>query len=216
MTTVSRRIGFTIDEERAHTWTHLLGVLFIIVAGPVLLFLASIGSRMFISVVIYVITFLGVFAASARYHYAKDPAKKDFYRKIDHIAIYFFIAGSNTPYLLGFSGYSFAWIFLIVMWLLVLIGFLYKWFAMSWPDWISLIYYLLMGWLGVVTVYVIFDRIDPITFLLLLVGGIFYTIGTYFYRRDFIKWYHFIWHVLVLLAAITHYAALSYQLLLSS
>lgn len=215
MTIISRRIGFTHDEERVHTWTHLLGVLFIMIAGPILLSCAPIGSRLFLSLLIYIATFLGVFAASSKYHHSKHDIEKDFYRKIDHIAIYFFIAGSNTPYLLGLSGYKFAWVFLVGMWVLVMIGMIYKWFAMNWPDWISLVYYLLMGWLGVVTVYIIFDQIHSITFALLLLGGILYTIGTFFYRKDFIKWYHSIWHIFVLLAAISHFAALSYQLSVS-
>jgi len=215
VTIISRRTGFTIDEERVHTWTHLLGVIFILIAGPLLLSYAPLGSRMFLSILIYVATFLAVFGASSRYHSSKQDKEKDLYRKIDHIAIYFFIAGSNTPYLLGFSDYKFAWIFLVVMWVLVMIGVVYKWFGMNWPDWISLVYYLLMGWLGVVTVYIIFDQINPITFALLVLGGILYTIGTFFYRKDFIKWYHSIWHVFVLLAAIAHYAALSFQLSVS-
>ncbi len=215
MTTIQRRIGFSQDEEYVHTWSHLLGVAFIMVAGPILMLSWELSLWMYAGLFIYVLTFLGVFSASALYHHTVEKSKKDHFRKADHIAIYFFIAGSNTPYLLGFSDHGSATLFLALMWLMVLFGLVYKWFSFELPDWVSLLYYLIMGWLGVVTVYLISDHVDGYTFSLLLLGGILYTIGTFFYRRDFIKWYHTIWHILVLLAAITHYAALFYQLNLS-
>ncbi len=207
-----RRVGYTLDEEQAHAWTHFAGIVFIILAGPLLIWRNNLGMEMNIGLIIYVLSFLGVFLASTLYHYTRNRRFKSRLRRIDHIAIYFFIAGSNTPYLLGLANHSFANFFLAVMWILVGIGTIYKLFEIQMPDWISLLYYLIMGWLGIITILLVANQVEWLTFTLVLTGGILYSIGTYFYHRDFIKWYHTVWHVLVLMAAVTHYAAIYYQL----
>lgn len=208
---VKHESTFGIDEEHMHFFTHLLGVLFILFFGHYLWNAEDLTPRLQWGLFIYLITFLGVFSASAVYHfhYFKDHRKQ--LRKIDHSAIYFFIAGSNTPYLLGFTeGYS-GMIFLVLMWMLVAVGLLIKWLEIQLPDWISLIYYLFMGWLGVVTMYLIFNEIQLATLLLVIAGGALYSIGAYFYRFDHRKWYHSIWHIFVLSAAVTHFIAIYLQ-----
>ena len=204
-------VSFSPEEERMHFWTHLLGVLFVLVFGPILIFKGWHSSSLLSGLLVYSITFLGVFVASSLYHREMDLERKKQWRKADHIAIYFFIAGSNTPYLLEYSQGSSGWFFLAGMWSLVFIGLYLKLGFVKVPDWISLIFYLLMGWLGVVTVYLIFDAVMPLTFMLIVAGGILYTIGAYFYSRDINKWFHTIWHVFVLLGALVHFVAIYHQ-----
>lgn len=203
---------FEADEEQMHFFTHLLGVLFILFFGHYLWSTDDLTPRLQWGLSIYFITFLGVFLASSAYHlhYFKDHKKH--LRKIDHSAIYFFIAGSNTPYLLGFTDDYSGVVFLVLMWMMVIVGLLIKWLEIQLPDWISLLYYLFMGWLGVVTMYLIFHEIQPATLMLVIAGGLLYSIGAYFYRYDHRKWYHSIWHVFVLSAAVTHFFAIYLQI----
>jgi hemolysin III len=200
------------DEEHMHFFTHLLGVLFILFFGHYLWNAEDLSPRLQLGLMIYLFTFLGVFLASSAYHlhYLKDH--KTQLRKIDHSAIYFFIAGSNTPYLLGFTDGHSGLLFLILMWTLVAFGLIIKWMEVKMPDWISLIYYLFMGWLGIVTMYLIFHEIQLSTLILIIAGGLLYSIGAYFYRYDQIKWYHSIWHLFVLGGAITHFLAIYWQI----
>ena len=205
-------ITFHADEEHMHFVTHLLGVLFILFFGHYLWSSEELAPRLQIGLIIYLCTFLGVFLASSAYHLHYFKEHKNRLRKIDHSAIYFFIAGSNTPYLLGFTDGHSGLLFLVLMWSLVAFGLLIKWLEVKIPDWISLIYYLFMGWLGVVTMYLIFHEIQTATMILIIVGGLLYSIGAYFYRYDQIKWYHSIWHLFVLGGAITHFGAIYWQI----
>ena len=204
-------VSFSREEERMHFWTHVLGVLFVLIFGPILIIKGWHSSTLFSGLLIYSLTFLGVFMASSLYHLEKHTERKLKWRKADHIAIYFFIAGSNTPYLIEYSQGTLGWIFLIGMWSLVLLGFYLKLGYVKLPDWISLIFYLLMGWLGVVTMYLIYDAVKPLTFLLIVLGGVLYTIGAYFYSKDVRKWFHTIWHIFVLLGALVHFMAIFHQ-----
>lgn len=199
------------DEERMHFYTHILGVFFILFFGHYLWKSDGLPPRLELGLFIYLLTFLGVFLASSAYHFHYFKDHRQSLRKLDHSAIYFFIAGSNTPYLLGFTeGYS-GIIFLTLMWMLVVVGLVIKWLELQLPDWMSLLYYLFMGWLGVVTMYLIFHQIQVATLVLIIAGGVLYSIGAYFYRYDQKKWYHSIWHLFVLSAALTHFLAIYLQ-----
>jgi hemolysin III len=205
-------LGFDPDEENLHFITHLLGVIFILFFGHLLWMSSQMSTSLQIGVGIYLTTFFLVFFASAIYHHHFFKTRRRQLRKLDHIAIYFFIAGSNTPYLLGYSQEIEGLGFLITMWGLVFFGTVIKWLELRIPDWISLLYYLFMGWLGIVTMYLIFSELKTSAFILIIIGGLLYSIGAYFYKKDYIKWYHSIWHVFVLFAAISHFAAIYLQI----
>ncbi len=211
MSTPVKGRSYDIGEERWHAFTHMLGVVFIVMAGPLLLSMGShLPHRM--ALWVYLLTFVFVFAASATYHFAPDGRTKRLLRRVDHIAIYFFIAGTNTPFLVHFGDQRVGTFFLTLMWLLVLFGTWYKLAAWGKYPWVSLVFYLSMGWLGIVTLYLIFPEVRWTTLWLIILGGLLYTAGVYFYRRDHKRWYHVIWHLFVLLAAISHFGAVYFQL----
>ena len=199
-------------EEKAHFWTHLAGVIFILIAGPILLTLDMSSISLRIGVVIYILSFLGVFGASSLYHYNKIPSLKSKLRAADHIAIYLFIVGTNAPLLLGFADHGIGWFFLGFMYALALLGIFFKLKGIKNRNWISLAFYLLMGWLGVYTIYLVYPKLHLFTFIMVAVGGLLYSIGTYFYRHDHKVWFHTIWHIFVLLAAVAHFSALAWQI----
>ena len=202
---------FSIEEEVVHFITHFFGVLFMIMLGNYLWTKQGISTGLNIALWIYLITFISVFLVSSIYHSQIFNDQRRQWKKLDHISIYFFIAGSNTPYLIEYSTSELGILFLVLMWLLVAVGAYIKWQEVEIPDLYSLVFYLFMGWLGVVTVYLIYPNLEKYTFVLILIGGILYTIGTYFYHRDYKKWHHSIWHLFVLCAAMTHFGALYIQ-----
>ncbi|NND34275.1 MAG: hypothetical protein HKN76_16945 [Saprospiraceae bacterium] len=204
---------YSPDEEQMHFITHLAGVIFILLFGHLLWVSSQLSPALQIGIAVYVVTFFIVFCASSIYHHHYFEKHRKQLRKLDHIAIYFFIAGSNTPYLLGYSQGISGILFLFLMWSLVIFGSWVKWREVKIADWISLLYYLFMGWLGVVTMYLIFNEVKTNTILLIVLGGLLYSVGAYFYKNDSIKWYHSIWHVFVLCAAISHFAAIYLQIL---
>lgn len=151
-------LEYGVDEEKMHFITHFVGVLFILLFGHFLWSSSQLTIALRVGIGIYMSTFFMVFLASSIYHHQYFKSHKRHLRKIDHIAIYFFIAGSNTPYLLGYTESISGTIFLALMWSLVLFGTFIKWREINIPDWISLIYYLFMGWLGVFTMYLFLMR----------------------------------------------------------
>lgn len=207
-------MAYSLAEEKFHARSHLLGVALILVMTKPLLDVAPTRQAQ-IGLWVFVLTFFMVFAASSIYHASTNPSWKRRLKKIDHISIYFFIAGSNTPYLWSVSDHPLARHFLAVMWLIVGLGTIYKWMEWDKIAWISLLIYLTMGWLGLITLYLIFQVVATGTIIFIIVGGCFYTIGAYFYHYDDLKWYHSIWHLFVLFGALTHYAAIFHQLKVS-
>jgi hemolysin III len=199
-------------EEKAHFWTHFVGVIFILVGGPILLSQDVDSLSLRIGIIIYVISFLGVFGASSLYHFNRNPNLKAKLRAADHIAIYLFIVGTNAPLLLGFADHNIRWFFLGFMYALALIGIIFKLRKIKNRNWISLAFYLLMGWLGIYTIYLVYPKLHLFTFIMVAVGGLLYSIGTYFYRNDQKIWFHTIWHIFVLLAAVAHFSALAWQI----
>ncbi|MCL4121112.1 UNVERIFIED_CONTAM: hypothetical protein GTU68_005485 [Idotea baltica] len=201
---------FGRDEERLHFATHFAGVLFVVLFGWRLWSAPGLTPNLQLGIGIYLVTFFVVFLASSFYHLTVLDRHRRLLRKLDHISIYFFIAGSNTPYLLGY-GDDTGIVFLCLMWGLVLFGTIIKWFEIHLSEWLSLVFYLFLGWLGIVTVYLILDSLSLASIFLVVLGGVLYSVGAYFYRHDTIKWYHGIWHLFVLAAAGCHFLAIYWQ-----
>ena len=126
------------------------------------------------------------------------------FQKLDHISIFYLILGSYAPVclvtLLDFSGTA---IFLIVL-ILALIGTIFKVFSTARFEKVSLLLYILMGWLIISDISTLFSLIPIQAKILLAISGLSYTIGTLFYKSNK-KYAHTIWHLFVLLGSITHY-----------
>ena len=135
----------------------------------------------------------------------KIPNLKNLLRTLDHISIYYLIAGSYAPLcLITLYDHSGLEIFLIII-LIMLAGTIFKLFFTGRFDKISLYLYLIMGWLIVVKIKTLISLISAQGLVLIVCSGLLYTIGTYFYSSKKIKFSHSIWHLFVLGGSITHY-----------
>lgn len=155
---------------------------------------------------IFVISIFLMFLISCLYHSMKyETGQKTVFRILDHCFIYVAIAGSYTPIALcvieGWQGI----LILILQWAMVLAGVLYKSLAKkSYPK-ISLTIYLVMGWVAILFIPVLLQKANPILMFFILLGGIFYSAGTFFYKKQYDKkYYHMIWHLFINIGAITH------------
>ena len=165
-----------------------------------------------ISLLIYGISLIQMFSASAIYHLIKgEPNTLRALRKFDHSAIYILIAGTYTPIFYNlFSGF-WQWGFLLVIWVLALIGVGVKIFVINAPRWVTAGVYLLMGWLSIIAVGEILQVLPLGGLLCLVLGGIFFTLGAVIYitkRMDFfpgVFGFHETWHIFVILGCLTHY-----------
>ncbi len=202
-----------IKEEKINTLTHGAGLLFALLFLPIIIgYSKDQEISIFVGVLIYSFCFLSLFLASTIYHATVHPRKKYLLQKLDHIAIFFMIAGSYTPFVIKGLGGQSQWIFLISVWLIVLFGTLYKIFFFGKYERLSVLIYLVMGWLLIFQIRAFWENLPIESILLIVIGGIAYTSGIYFYNRDHKKYYHSIWHLFSLSGSIFHFGAVCWIL----
>lgn len=168
-----------------------------------------------VSVLVYGISLILMFAASATYHMTiSTPKLIAILRKVDHAAIYLLIAGTYTPFCLtAFSGF-WKWGLLSIIWALALIGVGIKVFIIRVPRWVNAGVYLIMGWLVIAAIGEMLKTLSPLTINWLIIGGVIYTLGAIVYitkKLDFrpgIFGFHEVWHVFVIIAAAAHYISI--------
>jgi hemolysin III len=198
----------TIQSKQEELWnvlTHGLGAV-IYLAGFVFL-LFNFNSELVspIYVVIYGLSLILLFSASTIYHYATNPSYKRHLRKLDHISIYVLIAGTYTPICMSVLAESRGLYIFIAVWSIALIGLILKLFFTGKFEKISLLLYLVMGWLVVIDFETLTQSISTEALLYLILGGVFYTGGVVFYVMHKLKYHHVIWHVFVLLGSLFHF-----------
>ncbi len=192
--------------EKGNTWTHLIGVIFALssiwMAWPAV----YAGWQMAFGVIFFIAGMFMMFLSSTLYHWVRPGKAKTILRKLDHISIYVMIACSYTPICVGVIGGKLGWFMFGLQWFVVALGTVYKIVALGKYPRLSLALYLIMGWSVLLMVKPVLDNMSTLSIAFLLLEGIFYSAGTYFFAHDSRRHYHAIWHVFVLLGAISHWS----------
>lgn len=194
--------------------THLGGAVVALVGQIVLLALGWPVVEKFVSVLVYGLSLVALFSASATYHLVNaGPNVTKILRKLDHSAIYLLIAGTYTPFCLNaFTGF-FRWGMLSIVWGIAIVGILVKLFYMDAPRWLSAGIYVLMGWLCLMAAGEMSTALTPFALGWLAAGGIIYTLGAIVYATKIFDFFpgkfgfHEVWHIFVLLGALAHFVA---------
>jgi len=207
-----------LRREIANALTHGIGILFGVASIPVL---SAIGAKTgnvpgIVGATIYAFGFLMLFSASTLYHSTQNKDAKRILRKLDHISIYFLIAGTYTPFLLVYMLNAFGIALLSIQWSLVILGIIFKIFFTGRFKIVSTIIYVAMGWLLLVGGKRFFEELPTSVLVLIMVGGGLYTLGCIFYLNKKIYHHHAIWHLFVLSAAICHYVAVLLAVIIGS
>lgn len=199
-----------IKQELVNSIIHGFGILFGIVCIPILIALAakSDNIRGIIGAAIYGFCFLMVFTFSTLYHGFQHAQVKSILQIIDHISIYFLIAGTYTPFLLIYMNNAFGITLLSVLWGLTAIGIIFKIFFTGKWDRLSTFIYVAMGWIMVVGGRTFFVSLPKPVLIMIIVGGGLYSLGVIFYLWEKYRFNHAVWHFFVLTAAICHYVAI--------
>lgn len=194
--------------------THGVGAWLASVGTAVLIVMsAMVGSGWHLAAsIVYGICLIGLYTASTLYHSLRLKDNwRILLRKLDHIMIYFLIAGTYTPICLITLRGEWGWWLFGIIWFLAIVGSIVKLCWMKAPRWLTSLTYVAMGWLVVVAVVPIISAMDTLPFLMLAVGGFFYTLGGVIYA---LRWpgknspkfgFHEWFHVLVLLGSLSHY-----------
>lgn len=198
--------GYVPSEEIANAITHGVGTLAAIAASVWILTKGNpvLNAQQMFGLAVYCASLVLLFLSSTLYHSIGNPKAKDVFKRMDHCAIYLLIAGSYTPMLMLTLQTRSAEIMLWVVWTLAAVGVVFKTFFVHRFKRVSLIAYLLMGWLSIFLINDLWLAMDRNGFWLMLAGGLCFTVGAAFYAAKKIRYTHAIWHVFVAAGAACH------------
>ena len=201
---------YSDSEERLNIWSHALGLLASILVFPFLIIKAFTytGFWQVSSFIIYGLSLIVLYAASTFYHASVNPKNRRKLNILDHAAIYVLIAGSYSPFCLVALETNLGWYLFIAVWIFAIVGVILKLFFTGRFDKISTVIYLLMGWQVLIFIKPLMKALTDVGFNLLIVGGVFYTIGAILYSIKKIPYNHAIFHLFVLLGSTSHFLAL--------
>ena len=194
-----------LREELANAITHGVGTL-LAIAGCVFLFFYA-EKDLSLSFGIYGSTLVLLYLASTLYHSLVFTRARILFRKFDHMAIFLLIAGTYTPFCLAALDGWLRWTILGAVWGFALVGIVLKSVFTGKFEWLSVLIYILTGWLVILAIKPVYEYLSFEGFVLLISGGLAYTIGTVFYVKSNIPWFHSIWHLWVLAGSVLHFFA---------
>lgn len=194
-------------EETANWVSHFLGFLFgiYVLISLLLIVTMNYSPAHLASTLLYSLSLMALYLSSSAYHFSKIPERKVLYKKMDHICIYYLIAGSYTPYLLLGIGGELGHNFFYLVWGIAILGTIFKVFHVHKFEMLSTLSYLGMGWLVVLIWKPLVDSIPESALHLIMIGGAFYTLGVVFYKMKKLPYHHAIWHLFVLAGSVFHY-----------
>ena len=200
-----------LQQEYANTLTHAFGLLLGLIAVPILLVqqYGAVSAGEWLSLLVFSLTLLQVYATSTIYHAVTDARWKYRLRVLDHISIYFLIAGTNTPLLVHHLPGESGRFYLIVIWAMAFSGLVYKLFFFGRWEWLSVAFYLVMGWMGALSIPEMAQEMSAPTFYGIILGGISYTLGVVFYAWHRLPYHHAIWHLFVIGGTAGHFWAIA-------
>jgi hemolysin III len=204
-------------ELEADFAVHFIGTITGAIGATVLLALAaaSANTAVFLSVLVYGIGLVAMLVFSAAYHLQRSSRRRDLLRRLDHAAIFVMIAGTYTPFTVCTLNSSSAVWLTGPMWLAALAGVVLKLACPHWSEWASTAVYLAMGWAAVIFMQPLLAALDGLTLVLLLSGGVLYSVGACIHGWRQLPFHDAIWHGFVLGAAGLHCAAILHGVVLS-
>ncbi|SFD40612.1 hemolysin III [Lentibacillus persicus] len=199
---------FSKGEEIANSITHGIGILFSLTALVILIVYSSLEGTAWhvVSFTIFGVTMLLMYTSSTLLHAFPEGTKiKDLFEIFDHSSIYFFIAGTYTPYMFTVVEGALGWTIFGIVWGIAIGGTIFKVFFVKRFRIASTLLYVLMGWLIVLAWIPLTEGLEPNGLAYLVIGGLAYTLGAVFYVWRGFKFHHAVWHVSVIAGSVLHF-----------
>ncbi|MBZ4683555.1 MAG: hemolysin [Fusobacteriaceae bacterium] len=199
--------NFAKEEEISHSVTHAIGSFASIIGFVFLILKANKSGDIWhiVSFIIFGITLINLYTMSSIYHAFPPGKAKKVFEKFDHISIYFLIAGTYTPFCLTLLRGPLGWWIFGIQWFFVVVGIIFKSIWIDKYVGVATIIYIIMGWMIIFAIKPLLPVLSVNGFVLLAIGGIFYTLGTIFFAFRLFKYHHAVWHIFVVLGSIFHY-----------
>ena len=199
--------NYTVGEEIAHAITHGIGAMLSMAGLAILVTFASLNGDAWhiVSSSIYGATLIILYSASTLYHAITHPKAKSVFQLLDHAAIYLLIAGTYTPFLLVNLRGVWGWSLFAVIWGIAITGIVFEFIQSPRFQKLSLWLYLGMGWIVLLAIKPMLAVVETEGLVLLLLGGLSYSLGVIFYVRKQMAYHHAIWHLFVLAGSVFHF-----------
>ncbi len=199
----------SLGEEIANSVSHGVALLAAIVAVPFLIVASGhLGAINVVGASVFAATMVLLYLTSTLYHALPAGRAKRIFLKLDHGAIYVFIAGSYTPFALGVLGGPWGWTLFGLVWSLAVVGVTLKAFDRLTHPWLSTALYLVMGWLVLIAAVPLVEHVPLPGIALLVAGGLAYTAGVVFFMLDSrLRYAHAVWHSFVVAGTGCHFFA---------
>lgn len=197
--------------ERFNGYTHLAGTILALAGAAALVAMAAQKADPWriVTFAVYGATLFLLYLVSTLYHSLRGRAK-DVLRKLDHCTIYLLIAGTYTPFTLVVLGGGWGWSLFGIVWGLAVVGIVQELWLARGARVPSLVIYVAMGWLALVAIVPLLEKLSPAAFAWVLGGGLAYTAGIVFYLYDErVRHFHGVWHLFVLAGSAAHYVAIA-------
>ena len=207
--------AYTLGEEIFSSVTHGIGTL-LSVGGTVVLIVAAamFGDALtVVSVTIFGASMIILYCMSTLYHAITHPKAKRFFRVMDHNTIFFLIAGTYTPITLTILRGALGWTLFGVVWGAAVVGIVLNSVDLEKFRKPSVVCYIAMGWVIVIAIRPLLEKMDALCLWLLVAGGVFYTVGVIFYAIKKVRYFHSVWHIFVLAGSLCHYLSILFAIL---
>lgn len=203
----------SLKEEISNAISHGIGAALFIAGTVIMIVQAAIGKKGALAITgvsIFGASLILLYLTSCLYHSLTNYKAKKVFRKLDHCMIFLLITGTYTPICLSLIGGFVGWSVWGINMACTVLGVTLNAISVRKFDKISQILYIIMGWSILMASYSVIKVIPLPGLLLVLLGGILYTLGTLFYRKKDVKFSHFVWHLFVILGSLPHFAMILY------
>lgn len=206
---------YTLGEEIFNSVTHGVGIILSIIGCTALIIFCALNgdAKALASAIVFGISLIFLYTMSTLYHALTNQKAKRVFRIFDHDTIYLLIAGTYTPYALCcIKPVWLGWTIFGCIWGAAVLGITLSSINLEKYTKFSTICYVLMGWAIVLAIRPLSQALSKTSLLLLVVGGILYSGGVFFYRKKSIKYFHSIWHLFVIAGSILHYLSVLFAI----
>jgi len=203
----------TQKEEFWNTLTHAFGFVLALLGSWWLWYsISCYNNKLLLGASLYSASLILLYSASTLYHHTTEVGLKHKLRVLDHISIYFLIAGTYSPIVLTVLEDSNGTLLFYIVWSIAALGVILKLFFTGRFEKLSLLLYLAMGWLIALDGFALFEKFSNLELTMLFAGGVFYSAGIYFYVKQSMPYNHVIWHIFVLLGSFFHYLMIYFSI----
>ncbi len=197
-------------EEFTHALSHGMGAVAALVGGGFLIHSAwrRGGLPQIIGATVFSLSAVLLYTISSALHALPEGKTRDQFERLDHIAIFLLIAGTYTPFTLGVLHGPWGWTLLVLIWSMAALGIASKLCRGLGNTRLSTALYVGMGWVILIAARPLIERMATPGLLLMLAGGVSYTVGVFFFLARRIPFSHLIWHLFVIGGTAFHYLAI--------